>query len=208
MCPTQSLTTWHTPNCPSVRFFLSQAFYTGHVAHSKASPLRVGVKDLSHQPGAMRELTLDIAAPEQYGTAIAVVSEGSPMTVELRLEGLQEGILATAEVHTEATASCVRCLDSFTFEHRVDFRELFAYSGDEPDSYTVDHDALELESVIRDAVVLELPFQPTCSPQCFGLDPATGEKRDAPASEASEDAIDPRWQELAKLLEDKNPESS
>jgi uncharacterized protein len=168
----------------------------------------VSVKDILHQPGEMREKTLSLPAPEQYGSAIAVVEEGSPLRVELRLEGLHEGILVSAEVHTTATASCVRCLDPISFEHRVDFQELFAYSEEEPDSYTVDHDALNLESVIRDAVVLELPFQPTCSPECFGLDPKTGEKRDSPASEAPEEDIDPRWQELAKLLEDKKPESS
>ena len=187
---------------------LARPSYTGRVPRPPASPLRVGVKDLVNQPGEMRELTLELDTLEQYGSAIAVVPEGSPMTVEVRLEGLHEGILVSAEVHTTARASCVRCLDTFSFEHQVDFQELFAYSGGEPDSYTVDHDALDLESVIRDAVVLELPFQPTCSPQCFGLDPETGEKRTTPASENRSEDIDPRWQELAKLLEDKNPESS
>jgi uncharacterized protein len=178
------------------------------VVGKKYSPFTVAVKDLMNQPGEMREHTLDIMALEQYGSGVAVVLEGSPVGLELRLEGLHEGILVTGEIHSTATASCVRCLDTFSFDHQVDFQELFAYSGREPDSYTVDHDALELESVIRDAVVLDLPFQPVCKPQCFGLDPATGEKRDVPASEAPSDDIDPRWQELAKLLEAKKPESS
>ena len=178
------------------------------MAGKKFSPFTVAVKDLMNQPGEMREHTLDIKAVEQYGSGVAVVLEGSPVSIDLRLEGLHEGILVTGEVHSTATASCVRCLDTFSFDHQVDFQELFAYSGVEPDSYTVDHDALELESVIRDAVVLDLPFQPVCKPECFGLDPATGEKRDVPASEAPLDEIDPRWQELAKLLEAKKPGSS
>jgi uncharacterized protein len=95
----------------------------------------------------------------------------------------------------------VRCLDPFSFELRVDFQELFAYSSSDSDSYTVVDDSLNLEDIIRDAVVLELPFQPVCKEDCYGLDPATGEKRTEPPGENVADEIDPRWQELSKLLE-------
>jgi uncharacterized protein len=149
----------------------------------------------------MRELTLEPVAPEKYGEAMATVPQGTPMTLELRLEGLHEGILATADVAVEARAECVRCLDPFSFELRVDFQELFAYSSSDSDSYTVVDDSLNLEDIIRDAVVLELPFQPVCKEDCYGLDPATGEKRTEPPGENVADEIDPRWQELSKLLE-------
>jgi uncharacterized protein len=92
-------------------------------------------------------------------------------------------------------------LDPFTFDLGVDFQELFAYSSSDSDSYTVVDDSLNLEDIIRDAVVLELPFQPVCQAECYGLDPATGEKRTEPAAQAVADEIDPRWQELSKLLE-------
>jgi uncharacterized protein len=165
------------------------------------NPLVVGVKDLVHQAGEMRELTLELVAPEKYGEAMATVPQGTPMTLELRLEGLHEGILATADVVVDASADCVRCLDPFSFELRVDFQELFAYSSSDSDSYTVVDDSLNLEDIIRDAVVLELPFQPVCKEDCYGLDPATGEKRTEPPGENVADEIDPRWQELSKLLE-------
>ena len=165
------------------------------------NPLEVGVKDLVHQAGEMRELTLELVAPEKYGEAMATVPGGTPMTLELRLEGLHEGILATGDVVVDASAECVRCLDPFSFELRVDFQELFAYSSSDSDSYTVVDDSLNLEDIIRDAVVLELPFQPVCKEDCYGLDPATGEKRTEPPGESLADEIDPRWQELSKLLE-------
>lgn len=165
------------------------------------NPLVVGVKDLVHQAGEMRELTLELVASEKYGEAMATVPQGTPMTLDLRLEGLHEGILATGDVVVDASAECVRCLDPFTFELRVDFQELFAYSSTDSDSYTVVDDSLNLEDIIRDAVVLELPFQPVCKEDCYGLDPATGEKRTEPLGENVADEIDPRWQELSKLLE-------
>ena len=108
------------------------------------NPLVVGVKDLVHQAGEMRELTLELAAPEKYGEAMATVPGGTPMTLELRLEGLHEGILATGDVVVDASAECVRCLDPLSFELRVDFQELFAYSSSDSDSYTVVDDPLNL----------------------------------------------------------------
>lgn len=165
------------------------------------NPLVVGVKDLVHQAGEMRELSLEVVTPEKYGEAMATVAERSPMTLALRLEGLHEGVLATGEVSVTATAECVRCLDPVSFDLGVDFQELFAYSSSDSDSYTVVDDSLNLEDIIRDAVVLELPFQPVCTEDCYGLDPATGEKRTEPPGDTVAEEIDPRWQELSKLLE-------
>lgn len=166
--------------------------------HKKS--LVVGVKDLIHKAGEMRRVTLDAVAPERYGEAMATVPEGAPMTIDLQLEGLHEGILVTADLSVEASSECVRCLDPVRLPLQVDFQELFAYSSSDSDSYTVADDSVDLESIIRDAVVLELPFQPVCDAECFGLDPATGEKRTEPPSAAVAREVDPRWQELSKLL--------
>jgi uncharacterized protein len=178
------------------------------VVNSKKSALKIGVKDLVYRPGEMRELSLDIPAPEKYGEAVAWVPEGAPLTLRLRLEGLHEGILASGELSVEAKAECVRCLDACELPVQVDFQELFAYSPSEADSYLVVDDSLDLEGIIRDAVVLDLPFQPVCSPECYGLDPQTGEKRTGPAPELEQPGIDPRWQELGKLLESDQTEAS
>ena len=170
------------------------------MATRKHTPLTIRVTDIVHQPGEMREHTLEVLTAEQYGEAVAIVPLGTLMTVEARLEGLHEGILVTAEVSTTAQAQCVRCLDEFDLDVRVDFQELFAYSASEADSYTVVDDSVVLESIIRDAVVLDLPFQPMCEPECYGLDPETGEKRTGPAPEPINQDVDPRWRELEKLL--------
>ncbi len=53
---------------------------------SSINPLVIGVKDLVFQAGQMRELTLEVDAPEQYGEAMAIAPAGTPMTLELRLE--------------------------------------------------------------------------------------------------------------------------
>lgn len=161
-----------------------------------ASPYVVNVRDLVHRPGEMRERELDFAAPERLGEGIASVAAGEPVHVDLRLEGLHEGVLATGRVDTVARGECVRCLDPVVLDLEVDFQELFAYSPGEAFDFVVRDDQLDLEPVVRDAVVLALPFQPVCRPDCPGLDPVTGERLPDGYEPPVEVERDPRWAAL------------
>lgn len=159
------------------------------------SPYDLAVHDLVHRPGEMRERTLSFPAPEQLGEGAATVAAGTPIEIEVRLEGLHDGILVSAEIDTTASGECVRCLDPVTLPVQVEFQELFAYSPDEAFDFAVRDDHVDLEPVVRDAVVLSLPFQPVCRPDCPGLDPATGEKLSG-ADDDQPRATDPRWAAL------------
>jgi len=159
------------------------------------SPFDLAVHDLVHRPGEMRERTLAFPAPERLGEGAASVVAGTPLEIGLRLEGLHEGILVSAEVETTASGECVRCLDPVQFPVRVEFQELFAYSPDEAFDFAVRDDHVDLEPVVRDAVVLSLPFQPVCRPDCPGLDPATGERLSG-SEEGRPPVTDPRWAAL------------
>ncbi|WP_227000600.1 YceD family protein [Protaetiibacter intestinalis] len=163
---------------------------------SAPNPYNVPVHDVMHRPGELRERVLEFDAPEQLGEAVAVVKQGAPVRIDLRLEGLHDGVLVTADVDTVATGECVRCLDPVEIPVEVEFQELFAYSEDEAFDFAIRDDHVNLESVVRDAVVLALPFQPVCRPDCPGLDPATGEKLQDGAVPGDREATDPRWAAL------------
>jgi uncharacterized protein len=172
------------------------------VPHFHPTPFTVDVRDLVHRPGEMRERDYDITLPEQLGEGAAVVAQGSDLHIDLRLEGLHDGILVTAEVDAVATGECGRCLDPVTIPVRVDIQELFGYSEAEAVDYTVRDDHVDLEPVVRDAVVLALPFQPVCRPDCPGLDPVTGEKLTAVPEQESRVVLDPRWAALEGFAND------
>ena len=149
-----------------------------------------------HRPGEMRERQIDAPVAEGYGNAVIGVKEGSKVHVDVRLESLHDGILVTAEADVVAEGECIRCLDPVSMPIQVDIAELFAYSFDEAFDYTVVDDHVDLAPLVRDAVVLALPFQPVCRPDCPGLDPETGEKlADFPDRKPAE-RIDPRWSAL------------
>jgi uncharacterized protein len=165
----------------------------------KRTALTLDVIDLIHQPGELRERTIDTVAPGGWGNAVIGVREGEPLHVDVRLESLHEGILVSADAETVARGECVRCLVDVELPVEVEIQELFAYSRDEAVEYEVQGSQVDVEPVLRDTVVLSLPFQPVCRPDCTGLCPQCGVRLlDNPGHE-HEAPIDPRWAALGPL---------
>ena len=169
------------------------------VSRISENPYAVMVRDLIHRPGEMREHSIDVVVPEAFGNAVIAVPEGSELAIDGRFESLHDGVLVDAVISGSAKAECVRCLIDVTMPVRVEFQELFAYSEDEAFDYTVIDEHVDLEPVVRDSVVLSLPFQPVCQKDCLGLCPERGVRLlDNPGHE-HEAPIDARWAALAGL---------
>jgi uncharacterized protein len=175
------------------------------------APFVLDVHDLGRRPGTQRELSHTVPAPEDLGIEVLSVPVGSPVELDLRLESVMDGVLVTGEAHAALEGECVRCLEPISDEVDVDFQELYLYDdtrdaasveqeGDDEVSM-LDGDLLDLEPVLRDAVVLALPFQPLCQDDCPGLCTECG-ARLADDPEHHHDApIDPRWAGLSGLQE-------
>ena len=174
------------------------------------SPLVTDTKALGRRPGSMEQVQRTVETPVRLGTDIIAVQEGQPLELDLRLESVVEGVLVTGSARATATGACVRCLDPVS--HRVDvgFQELFAYADRaahhrevgaedaETEEYQLEGDLLDLEPVLRDAVVPALPFQPVCRDNCPGLCSQCG-ARLADDPEHHHEVIDPRWSALQAL---------
>jgi len=166
------------------------------VSSFRTTPYTLEVHDIMHRAGQMRERTVTLPVHERMGEGLVSVPAGSTIDADVRLEALHEGILVSADLQATATGVCGRCLIDIEVPLQVDFQEVFAYSSDEAFDYEVHDDHVDLEPPIRDAVVLALPFQPVCRPDCPGLDPETGERlADHPGIRPRE-TVDPRWSAL------------
>ena len=164
---------------------------------SKSRVYEENIRDIINRPGEMRERSRTLTVPEKFGEGLAEIPAGVELDLDVRLESVHEGVLASAEIATTMHAECGRCLKDFTTPFQVEFQELFAYTPTEAEEYGVHGDHVDLEPPLRDAVVLALPFQPVCRPDCPGLDPESGELRDTEAAVANTTDVDPRWAALA-----------
>jgi len=180
----------------------------GDVSYYKKQPFAINIRDIARHPGEMREQDIVVDAPEQWGEGLVAVRQGTPIHQRVRLESVHEGILVTAEVDTRSAGVCGRCLIDIEQGVEVEFQELFAYSGDEASDYEVHDDHVDLEPLIRDAVVLSLPFQPVCQPDCPGLDPETGERLAEIPDFEPQETVDPRWSALAGFSPDPGSDNS
>lgn len=174
------------------------------------SPLVLSTHDLGRQPGAMEELHRSVPAPSDLGIAVIGVPEGALIEMDIRLEAVMDGVLATTSAQAPLHGECVRCLDDLDWDTTVDFAEMYFYPGikqqaldegdeDAEDMREVVGEEIDLEPALRDALVTSLPFQPLCRPDCPGLCPGCGERMaELPAGHEHVER-DPRWAVLEQL---------
>jgi len=169
-------------------------------------PLVVDTTKLPRQPGATRALKRTVPAPADLGLELIRVPQGSDVELDLTLTSVSEGVYVSGNIRGSLTGECGRCLEEISESFDVPIAELYAYADstteettDEDEVGRMQGDLLDLEPAVRDAVVLTLPTNPVCRPDCPGLCSECGARlADLPADHSHE-AADPRWAALRNL---------
>lgn len=167
-------------------------------------PLVLDTRDLRRGAGHQKQISRTVQAPADLGSGVMSVPEGSDIVIDLRLESVLDGVLLTGTASLDLDGECARCLQEIHDEIDVDLSEFFLY--DEPDELNEDADELvladdmiDLDLILRDAVVSAIPFQPLCSDDCPGLCPDCGDRLADEPDHTHEAAIDPRWAGLGSM---------
>ncbi|MFC7361527.1 YceD family protein [Nocardioides astragali] len=178
------------------------------------APLVLDTRELGRRPGSQREVELTVPAPAQLGIEVLSVPEGSPVELDLRLEAVMEGVLLTGTATATLAGECVRCLEPIEDEILARLQELYVYPDQhakatehddrdlDDETSLLEDDLLDLEPLLRDAVVLALPFQPLCTDDCPGLCTECGARLADDPDHTHDAPIDPRWAGLEKLQQD------
>ena len=157
----------------------------------------------------MRTVSRTVPAPTGLTGELVGVPEGSDLAFDLRLESVSEGVLVSGAAQVTVTGECARCLDPLSQGLRVDVQQLYVYPGNEVDAdddetgHLVD-EMIDLEPLLRDAVVLALPLAPVCRDVCPGLCPECGARLADVGPEHGHDQVDPRWAALRAVSGDQN----
>jgi len=133
---------------------------------------------------------------------------------ELRVVGTAQLVEETDEIKVSAriaglvVGECDRCLDRVRFncDREFDLSYLAAQVGsvaseiEIEDSETeigyYDGDGLELADVVGEQLLLWLPMQCICSPQCKGICPVCGANRNKTSCDCHQRPVDERWAAL------------
>ena len=135
---------------------------------------------------------------------VAVSSARVPDGAEVAVDALLEvasgaSILVTGTVAAPWEGECRRCLGRASGTLTTSVRELFEDHPDPEETYKLQGDQLDLEPLVRDAVLLELPQAPLCAEACAGLCPTCGVNRNEVQCSCKTEATDPRWAALDVL---------
>jgi uncharacterized protein len=183
---------------------------------AKRSPLVINISRLGRRPGSMMTCSETVPSPSRIGLDLIGIDEGAPLTLDLRIESVSEGVLVTGTVSAPTAGECARCLTPITGDVEIYLTELFAYPDSATDETTEsdeigrvgasgEPDTVDLEQPIIDAIGMSLPFAPLCGPDCAGLCPQCGVPLATAEPGHQHEQIDPRWAKLAGLLDQDKP---
>jgi uncharacterized protein len=172
--------------------------------------VRVPVTDLVGHPGVTRAVRRAVPVGEfgddPWGPAEEAVR--GDIGLDLHLDAVVEGILVRGAVGVDLELPCARCLDPRPLHLDVEVAELFVDPAkredddeDDPGYELVDAaTAIVLDTMVRDALLVELPVRVLCDDACQGLCPTCGADRNhTDCGHGPGDDPDPRWAKLADL---------
>lgn len=169
--------------------------------------LVVFIAELQRHPGSRRDEHIEVEL-DGLEVSSATVADDATIVVDLVIESLSSSIVTDGTISAPWTGACRRCLGPAEGIAVSEVREVFEGRPTEGETYPLAGDHIDLEPMVRDAVLLSLPLAPLCSAGCQGPAPervavvvAAGRDEEDPASErpASGPPADPRWAALDDL---------
>jgi uncharacterized protein len=164
-----------------------------------SSPLLVPVTELLRRPGSRRFLHLRLDAEGLALGGDAQVADGTDVEVDVVIESLADGLTVNGEVRTEWRGTCGRCLGPAVGPVTAEVQELYQVRPSSEEAFPFDGELLDLEPMVRELVLMELPLMPLCRDDCAGLCPTCGADRNAQPCSCVADERDERWSALDAL---------
>jgi uncharacterized protein len=164
---------------------------------------KVDLERLALSSGQARSLDVEVSLePIELGGQ-RYSSAGGGVEARLDVSRTSTGYALRLRLESELSGPCVRCLESAASRIEIDVREVDqpAANDEELRSPYVSDGVLDVDRWANDALVLALPSQPLCRPDCAGLCPVCGESlNDAdPEEHRHRSGGDPRMAKLRDL---------
>jgi uncharacterized protein len=166
----------------------------GHVAR----PLQVNAAELLRRPGSERRIELESTIAD-VGLDDPRFAADEPVSVDLHLEALTDGLVVDGEVRSRWLAECRRCLEPIDGDVRVVVHELYQRELTDEDAFPIVGELIDLTEMVREVLLLDAPAAPLCRTDCAGLCPTCGMDLNDGPCDCPQAPADPRWAVLDQL---------
>lgn len=135
----------------------------------------------------------------------------APVRIEVRLVRSGNTVIATGRLAGRLAFVCSRCAEDATLDVSQSFTHVFIEGGEDerdpeddldpeqPDFTYIEKDEIDLESLVRDELVLLQPLVPLCADSCRGLCQRCGTNLNQGPCGCKAEEVDPRWAKLREL---------
>lgn len=171
-----------------------------------SSLYRLPVALLLRDAPSTQEVEFDAPFDERHefaprGPAETDIAWDTDVRVAVQLQSFVGGLRAKGTVAAPWFGVCRRCAGRVEGEAVVKVNERFVdHRGPEDDeAYLIENDFIDLEPMVHDALLLELPLAPLCRESCAGLCPVCGGDRNESPCDCQA-PVDPRWATLEGLM--------
>ncbi|HSF82468.1 MAG TPA: DUF177 domain-containing protein [Anaerolineales bacterium] len=115
-----------------------------------------------------------------------------------------QGLLTQVKMQATLLSECGRCLSEFQQPLEIDFTELYAFSLNSVTDSNLrlpENGQINLAPLVREYMILEIPINSLCKPDCKGLCTICGENLNEVTCNHTNDVVDPRLAILKSLLD-------
>lgn len=153
-------------------------------------------------PGSgVLECQLDLSGMELGG----VKPFCAPVEIQGELNGSADSVELRGKAVYQLTMPCDRCFELTTQKRETEFfhilvRELSDEEDEDGEFVVVPDDQLDLDQLLTEDILLDLPSKFLCSPDCKGLCPICGKNLNQGDCGCEKDTVDPRLAILKELL--------
>lgn len=123
----------------------------------------------------------------------------NPLVLKAKLHSINKILTIEGNVDISFNIHCYLCNEEYQYSQNITINEIFRQSpGDE--EYEILSDKIDLEKAITDNIILQLPKQFMCNPNCKGICQVCGKNRNIEQCDCKINNIDPRLEKLKDLL--------
>ena len=126
----------------------------------------------------------------------------APVKVRARLRSFAGSVELNAVVEYTMSMPCDRCAEPVTREYTREFSHTLVRESreDTGEFITVPDERLDLDALVLEDLIMDMPGQYLCREDCKGLCPSCGKNLNEGPCECGEPQVDPRLEVLRQLL--------
>lgn len=122
-----------------------------------------------------------------------------PVKIIGELVKATEGIYFKGTLYVELKTQCSRCLEDVIYNLSVDFDEFYSNISDDID-YKIIENNIDIQRLIEDNIIMNVPLKPLCNESCKGLCPICGTNLNKSNCTCDNQVIDPRLEKLKNFF--------